>query len=82
MSKSQKLLERFLSKPADFTWDELRTLLAFFNFSEVTQKGGSYRSFMDPKGRKIMLHKPHPENTLKRYALKDVKEKLEDFGLI
>ena len=31
---------------------------------------------MDEQKRKIILHKPHPGNVLKRYALEDIIEKL------
>ena len=33
MSKKDKILSRFLSRPTDFTFDELVTLLGHFGFS-------------------------------------------------
>lgn len=38
MTKKNKLLERFLSVPKDFTFDELKTLLQSMGF-EVENKG-------------------------------------------
>ena len=32
MSKQEKLLERLLKQPKDFTWDELETLMAGYNY--------------------------------------------------
>lgn len=81
MSKAQKLLERFLSIPADFSWEELVSLMKHFGFQEMQQKGGSYRCFRSGT-LKIFLHKPHPANIVKRYALRQVRDKLLEFGLI
>jgi hypothetical protein len=35
MGKHEKLLKRFLSKPADFTFDELRRLLSYLGYDEA-----------------------------------------------
>jgi len=35
MSKQEKLLQRFLSKPKDFRYNELRTLLNGFGYEEI-----------------------------------------------
>lgn len=82
MSKAKKLLDRFLSIPADFTWDELLSLLGHMGFKELSEKGGSYRTFVSQSGAKIFLHKPHPANIVKRYALKKVRDNLRELGLI
>ena len=78
MSTNEKLLERLRSLPADFTFDEAARLLHLFGY-EKENKGktsGSRVMFMDEQKRKILLHKPHPGNILKTYALKDIIEKL------
>ena len=82
VSKAQKLLDRFLTIPADFSWDELVSMLGHFGFAQLQEKGGSYRCFVLDKTLKIFLHKPHPGNIVKRYALKQVRDKLKEFGLI
>jgi hypothetical protein len=66
MTRKDKLIKRLLSKPKDFTWDELRTLLAGLEFEEADtgKTGGSRRRFVNPSGVVISLHKPHPHNTL------------------
>ena len=84
MSRTEKLLQRLLSIPKDFTWDELVTLLHYFGFAELKKgkTGGSRRKFVDGKNNIISLHKPHPGNIVKEYALKQVIELLVEKGYI
>jgi SOS response regulatory protein OraA/RecX len=84
MTRKDKLIKRLLSKPKDFTWDELRTLLAGLEFEEADtgKTGGSRRRFVNPSGVVISLHKPHPHNTLRRYQIEQVIEILEQEGLV
>lgn len=84
MSKKGKLLLRFLSLPNNFTWAELVTLLGYFGFEELKngKTGGSRRKFADAQKKIIILHKPHPGNIVKEYALKQVMEYLIDNGHI
>lgn len=81
MASSEKLLERFRSVPADFTWDELKRVLAQFGYAE--QKGkGSRRKFKADRRPTLILHEPHPGKIVKQYALRYVRETLENEGLI
>ncbi|MDR1356189.1 MAG: type II toxin-antitoxin system HicA family toxin [Tannerellaceae bacterium] len=80
MSKTDKLIIRLLSRPKDFTYGELKTLLLLFGYSE-TQGAGSRVCFVREDHR-IKLHKPHPSNTLKRYQLDLVIDELRTKGLI
>jgi hypothetical protein len=84
MSRTEKLLQRLLSIPKDFTWDELVTLLHYFGFAELKKgkTGGSRRKFVDDKKNIISLHKPHPGNIVKAYALKQVIELFAEKGYI
>ena len=78
MSKREKLIDRLLSMPSDFHYDEMVKLLGYFDFKEV-KKGktsGSRVKFMNPEGIPIMLHKPHPSRIMKHYQLKQIKELL------
>ena len=74
MSKIEKLIERFLSQPKDFTWDELVKVLSHFGYTEMKKgkTGGSRRKFTDANKNMINLHKPHPGNILKGYAIKQI----------
>lgn len=84
MSKKEKLLERLLSVPKDFTWEELTKVLNSFGYEEVKtgKTGGSRRRFVDKRKSIITLHKPHPENRVKEYAIRDVIAKLKEEGYI
>lgn len=81
MGAAEKLKERFKSIPADFTWDELKRLLRQFGYGE--QKGkGSRRKFKAARAPTLILHEPHPGRIVKQYALRYIKETLENEGLL
>lgn len=85
MAKFEKLLEKLLSRPKDFTWDELVTLLRKFGYLETKtgRTGGSRRKFLDPTSNHIIsLHKPHPKEILKSYQIDQVVEALKERGHI
>ena len=82
MSKIEKLVEKFLNIPKDLTWEEFSKVLNHYGYLEVKQKGrtgGSRRKFINEKKNNdvIIAHKPHPQNTVKRYIIEQVIEKLE-----
>jgi len=83
MSKKDKLLERLLSRPKDFTFDELITLLGRFGYYIVNagKTGGSRVTFTNGDDY-IRLHKPHPRNILKSYQVDDIIASLKERELI
>ena len=84
MGKHEKLLVRLKSRPKDFTFQELGTLLSGFGFRLSTQgrSSGSAVRFVHDEHAPISLHKPHPSNELKRYIIEYVIERLESERLI
>ena len=84
MSRQEKLTTRLLSVPNDFTWDELIKVLTTFGYKEVKggKTGGSRRRFIDDNKNVITLHKPHPANIVKNYAIREVIEHLKSKGHI
>lgn len=84
MSRIEKLIERLLSRPADLTWDELVKILSHFGYEEMKKgkTGGSRRKFADESKHIISLHKPHPGNIVKRYAIDQVIAELNERGKI
>ena len=76
MTKKEKLLERFLRIPKDFTFDELTTLLLSMGF-EIENKGktsGSRVAFVHVNFNKhILIHKPHPGKIINSVYLKNIK---------
>lgn len=78
MTQKEKLIERFLTMPVDFHYDELVRLLRYFGFKEKGKgkTSGSRVKFVHPEGTVIVMHKPHPTGILKHYQLKQIKELL------
>ena len=80
MSKFDKLKERLLKKPKDFTYDELRTVLIGLGYTE-SNKGktsGSRVAFIQQAIKHILrIHKPHPQNIIKAYALEYIIDELK-----
>ena len=83
MSKKNKLIDRLLKKPKDFTFDEMESLLSYLGYE--LKKGGTdsgVKFIKDGSNEVINFHKPHPSGILKRYVLDQVIEKLRKDGLL
>ena len=77
MSQFEKLQQRLLSKPKDFSFAELRKLLGGFGYEE-SQGAGSRVVFVNERlQHKIKLHQPHPGNILKGYQVDLVIKELK-----
>jgi hypothetical protein len=70
MSNKEKLIERFLSKPNDFSYDELKRLLSFYGYIEKQTSGSRVVFFNKTINHSIKLHKPHSKTILKKYQIK------------
>ena len=82
MTKAEKLINRFLSRPNDFTYNELRKLLSSFGYKEQ-QGSGSRVVFSNERIKhNIKLHKPHPGNILKMYQIDLIIKELISNGLL
>ena len=80
MTKKEKLLEKFLSKPQkrNLKFRELVTLFQSLGY-ELINKEGSRVAFLNKATGDIFdMHQPHPDDTLKLYVVKKVQEKLKD----
>jgi len=83
VSKKDKLLDRLLKKPKDFTFDEMVSLLSYFGYeSKQTGTGSGVKFIKKGSNEVISFHKPHPSGVLKQYVLDQVIEKLRRDGLI
>ena len=84
MGTKEKLRERFLKFPSDFTFDEMQRLLEGYGYEKGNNRktSGSRIIFKNGDKRPIMLHKPHPGNIVKTYAMKQVYDDLKKAGLI
>lgn len=84
MVSKEKLIERFKRLPNDFTFDEMERLLSIFGY-EKSNKGktsGSRVIYRNENKRPIMLHKPHPGNIIKGYAMRQVLDELKEAGFL
>lgn len=84
MGKKEKLIKRLKEQPKDFTFDEAEALLKYLGYDR-TNKGktrGSRVMFENRDRGNILLHKPHPQNELKNYQIKQLITTLEQEGLI
>jgi hypothetical protein len=83
MSKIDKLKKKILNINSVITFDEVVQLLKALGY-ELDNKGktsGSRVSFFRKADNAvIMLHKPHPNNELKKYAKKELINNLKERG--
>ena len=72
MSQHEKLVERLKSKPKNFTWNEMTRLMAAMGYRKAKpgKTSGSKVSFIRPGAQAIIMHRPHPGNIIKEYAIK------------
>lgn len=84
MSRLEKEIERLKSKPKDYTYDEAKSLLNKLGYIEHNKgkTSGSRVVFVNDKGQKIELHKPHPSNIIKPYKINDIIKNLKERGVI
>ena len=84
MGQKEKLIQRLKSKPKDFTFQEAETLLGYLEYirSNTGKHSGSRVVFESNEHGNILLHKPHPNNELKIYQIKQLIDVLEQEGLI
>lgn len=79
MSSKDKLIARFLTLPSDFTFEELERLLSILGYTK-SNKGktsGSRVIYKDEEGHPIMIHRPHPGNIIKGYAMRQIYDELK-----
>jgi hypothetical protein len=83
LSKKEKLVARLISRPKDFTFEELTSLLGCFGYKQESSGRTSGSRVVFSNGRDyIRLHKPHPRNILKSYQVDDIITALRERGLV
>lgn len=82
VSRRDKLIERFKTKPKDFTWDELEKLLSGFGYEQVKGDGSRRKFYNAQMDTLISLHKPHPGNILRSYQVDDVLSHLQERSVL
>mgnify|MGYP003553451707 FL=1 len=83
MGKKEKVIERLLKKPKDFTFEEMVTLLSYLGYELKRGGTGSGVKFVkDGSNEVINFHKPHPNGILKSYIINQIIDKLRKDGLV
>jgi predicted RNA binding protein YcfA (HicA-like mRNA interferase family) len=84
MAKAEKIIERIRSKPTpnNIKWDELVNVLTHLGYRTLNQAGSRRRFHHEQLNHVICLHRPHPDNEVKPVYIRQVREALEDLGLI
>lgn len=80
MSKKDKLLAAFMEIPPkkNLTWNDLIALMSALNFEQLEGDGSRVKFYHKAKDVMINLHKPHPDNILKTYIIKQIQDKLKE----
>lgn len=82
MSRKDKLKARFLARPKDFTFEELRRLLRQLGYEEQEAEGSRVTFCREGTGSVIKLHRPHLQPTLKAYQINQVLDALREEELL
>lgn len=82
MSKLEKAIQRLMSIPTDFTWNEYRGLLYKMGFDCIEGTGSRVKFFHPESGCLLQLHRPHPGSIMKRYQLRESINILMARGLL
>lgn len=84
LGQKEKLFDRLLSHPKDFTFNDAEALLGYINYrrSNKGKTSGSRVQFVCDGRRAFSMHKPHPQKELKSYQVKQLIEFLEQEGYI
>lgn len=83
MSQIDKLINRLMQQPKDFSYSEPRKVMLNFGYIEDNKgkSSGSRVAFYHSEREDILrLHKPHPSEILKAYQIKQAIEFLKGTG--
>ena len=83
MSKEEKMIERLKACPSDYTYSEAKALANRFGYVEKNKgstSGSRVLFYREKDEKKIMLHKPHPGDIMKGYAVKQLLDKFKENG--
>lgn len=81
--KQDKRISRLLTCPSDYTFAEAASLLASLGYSQDNKgatSGSRVRFWRPMDNAVIMLHKPHPQDEMKLYAVKQLVKALQERG--
>lgn len=81
--KLEKAIRRLKTEPKDYSFTEAKALLKGLGFREDSKgKTSGSRVRFHKDSMFINLHKPHPGDEMKLYAVKALRKYLEEMGEI
>ncbi len=83
MGVMAKAKARLKSRPKDYTYGEAKQLLERLGYQEYTKgktSGSRVQFYRASDQDSILLHKPHPGDEMKHYAVKQLADHLEARG--
>ncbi len=80
-SKNTKIYKEIYTNPvkADIHWDDIESML--IAFGAVISEGSGSRVRVELNGERAVFHRPHPENTTDKGAVRSVRRFLENAGI-
>lgn len=73
--KMKSIFEKVISGPIKpMKWQDIQALLLALGAVKREGKGSSLKFIIE--GRPIIFHKPHPDNELKRYVIRQIRDYL------
>ena len=74
-SKVLKIYEKIISGPLKpIKWQDVEALFEALGATQRSSDGSSRTFYI--KNRPLTIHKPHPENEIKKYAVKHIRDYL------
>lgn len=83
MGTLRKALDRIDSLPKDYTFSEARALMEKLGFEAMNKgktSGSRIKFYRESDRSAINLHKPHPQDEMKPYAVKQLRDFLKEIG--
>jgi len=81
MARNDKLIAK-LKAAKTMTWADLVKALTVLGYQPVEGNGSRVKFDNGNPAQLINLHRPHPDNEVKAYALRQVRGKLKDWGYL
>ncbi|RUA05431.1 MAG: HicA protein [Gammaproteobacteria bacterium] len=81
-SKQKKTLEKLQAKPVlnSIKFNEVDKLLIALDCKRAESKGSAIIFSLD--GKHLSIHRPHPNNEILKYVVKNIQEFLKETGVI
>ena len=83
MSKLERKIAEFRRCRGPYPYADLVLLLTWLGYRQTETGGGSRRRFMHAESRHVIrLHEPHPGKDVLPYVVREVRNVLEERGLL